>query len=100
MYINELYDKLPLLSAETYTYISRDGDCHTESEPVLTEHILDVYLNDRLTMKLVCIPQYLTELVLGRLLTEGILEDASDVEQIYICEHGLRARVMLRGNKG
>ena len=28
MYINELYDKLPLLSAETYTYISRDGDCH------------------------------------------------------------------------
>ena len=80
MYINELYDKLPLLSAETYTYIGRDGNCHTESEPVLTEHILDVYLNDRLTMKLVCIPQYLTELVLGRLLTEGILEDASDVD--------------------
>ena len=95
MYINELYDKLPLLSAETYTYIGRDGDCHTESEPVLTEHILDVYLNDRLTMKLVCIPQYLTELVLGRLLTEGILEDASDVEQIYICEHGRCARVVL-----
>ena len=99
MYINELYDKLPLLSAETYTYIGRDGNCHTESEPVLTEHILDVYLNDRLTMKLVCIPQYLTELVLGRLLTEGILEDASDVEQIYICEHGRRARVVLRERK-
>lgn len=99
MYINELYDKLPLLSAETYTYIGRDGDCHTESEPVLTEHILDVYLNNRLTMKLVCIPQYLTELVLGRLLTEGILEDASDVEQIYICEHGRRARVVLREKK-
>ena len=95
MYINELYDKLPLLSTEAYTYIGRDGDCHTESEPVLTEHILDVYLNDRLTMKLVCIPQYLTELVLGRLLTEGILEDASDVEQIYICEYGRRARVVL-----
>lgn len=100
MYINELYDKLPLLSAETYTYIGRDGDCHTESEPVLTEHILDVYLNDRLTMKLVCIPQYLTELVLGRLLTEGILEDASDVEQIYICEHGRRARVVLLEKEG
>ena len=57
--------------------------------------MLDVYLNDRLTMKLVCIPQYLTELVLGRLLTEGILEDTSDVEQIYICEHGRRARVVL-----
>ena len=100
MYINELYDKLPLLSAETYTYIGRDDNCHTESEPVLTEHILDVYLNDRLTMKLVCIPQYLTELVLGRLLTEGILEDASDVEQIYICEHGRRARVVLLEKEG
>lgn len=96
MYINERYHDLPLLSQETYTYIGRDGERHTESEAVLTEHVIDVYLHDRLTMKLICIPQYLTELVLGRLLTEGIIDGAEDVEQIYICEHGLRARVMLR----
>ncbi len=96
MYINERYHDLPLLSQETYTYIGRDGERHTESEAVLTEHVIDVYLNDRLTMKLICIPQFLTELVLGRLLTEGIIDGAKDVEQIYICEHGLRARVLLR----
>lgn len=96
MYINERYHALPLLSQETYTYIGRDGEQRTESEAVLTEHVIDVYLNDRLTMKLICIPQFLTELVLGRLLTEGIIDGAEDVEQIYICEHGLRARVLLR----
>ncbi len=96
MYINERYHDLPLLSQETYTYIGRDGERHTDSEAVLTEHVIDVYLNDRLTMKLICIPQFLTELVLGRLLTEGIIDGAKDVEQIYICEHGLRARVLLR----
>lgn len=100
MYINEQYHDLPLLSQETYTYIGREGERHTDSEPVLEEHVIDVYINDRLTMKLICIPQFLTELVLGRLLTEGIIETVKDVEQIYICEHGLRARVMLRGNKG
>ena len=100
MYINEQYHDLPLLSQETYTYIGREGERRTDSEPVLEEHVIDVYINDQLTMKLICIPQFLTELVLGRLLTEGIIETVKDVEQIYICEHGLRARVMLRGNKG
>lgn len=96
MYINEAYHDLPLLSREVYTYIGRDGECRREAEAVLTEHVIDVYINDRLTMKLICIPEFLTELVLGRLLTEGIIDRAEDVEQIYICEHGLRARVLLR----
>ncbi len=100
MYINEAYHDLPLLSRETYTYIGRDGDCRTEAEAVLTEHVIDVYINDRLTMKLICIPEFLTELVLGRLLTEGIIGRAEDVEQIYICEHGLRARVLLQEKAG
>ncbi len=96
MYINEQYHDLPLLSRETYTYIGRDGERRTESEAVLAEHVIDVYIDDWLTMKLICIPQFLTELVLGRLLTEGIIDSSDDVEQIYICEHGLRARVILR----
>ncbi len=54
-----------------------------------------MYVNERLTMKLVCIPQHLAELVLGRLFTEGIISSAEDVEQIYICEFGKRARVIL-----
>ncbi|MCH5342694.1 MAG: formate dehydrogenase accessory sulfurtransferase FdhD [Acetatifactor sp.] len=60
--------------------------------------MMDVYINDQLTMKLVCIPQYLTELTLGRLLTEGIIERLDEVKSLYICEEGRRARVHLAEN--
>lgn len=99
MYINEQYKDLTLLETTSYQYIGRDGAHQEESEPVLQEHLLDVHINGQLTMKLVCIPQFLAELVLGRLLTEGIIHTAEDVEQIYICEHGSRARVHLKDIK-
>lgn len=96
MKINEQYHDLALLNTEPYTYIGRDGSIRETSEAVLSEHLLDVYVNSQLTMKLICIPQHLTELVLGRLLTEGIIRSAEEVEQIYICEYGKRARVILK----
>lgn len=58
--------------------------------------MMDVYINDHLTMKLVCLPQHLTELVLGRLLTEQIITSSEDVDHIYICEYGKRAKVYLK----
>lgn len=96
MYINEQYQDQALLDTVSYQYIGRDGIFREETEPVLKEHLMDVYVNGRLTMKLVCIPQFLSELVLGRLLTEGMIRAESDVEQIYICEHGTRARVVIK----
>lgn len=96
MYINEQYHDLPLLETKAYQFIGRDGQLHHEQEEVLNEHLLDVYVNDRLTMKLICLPQHLSELVLGRLLTEHIIQTVDDVEQIYICEFGKRAKVYLK----
>lgn len=96
MYINEQYHDLPLVNTMTHTYIGRDGAIREETEVVLEEHLIDVYVNDQLTMKLICLPQYLTELVLGRLFTEGVIRSANEVEQIYVCEFGKRARVMLK----
>ena len=95
MYINEQYHDLPLLETKEYRFISRDGQLISKQEQILKEHLIDVYLNDHLTMKLVCLPQYLTELVLGRLLTERIIDSISDIEQIYIREYGKRAKVYL-----
>ena len=77
MYINEQYHDLPLLETKEYRFISRDGQLISKQEQILKEHLIDVYLNDHLTMKLVCLPQYLTELVLGRLLTERIIDSIS-----------------------
>lgn len=50
----------------------------------INEHMMDVYINDHLTMKLVCLPQHLTELVLGRLLTEQIITSSEDVDHITL----------------
>lgn len=63
---------------------------------VLKEHTLNVYVNEELTMRLTCTPEYLTELVLGRLLSEGIIHGISDITDLYLCEFGSRARVFLK----
>jgi FdhD protein len=90
--------ELEQLQLKRCTYYHRDGHRETREEPVLEEHLLDVYINERLTMKLVCTPQHLTELVLGRLLTEGVITGLEDVELLYICTYGSRAKVTLRDN--
>lgn len=95
MQITELYQDLELLAPAPYRNIRREDGASEREETVLVEHMLDVFVNERLTMRLTCTPQYLAELVLGRLLTERMITGAGDVELIYICEHGLRARVML-----
>lgn len=99
MYINEQYENLALLEPASCQYICRDGICREESEPILKEHLIDVYVNGQLTMKLICIPQFLAELVLGRLLTEGMVHSAEEIEQIYVCEYGSRAKVLLKETK-
>ena len=62
---------------------------------IAAEHRMAVYINERLAMRLTCTPQHLDELVLGRMLTEGMIRRMEDVQQIYICEKGLRAKVTL-----
>ena len=95
-YINEQYRNLELISGDEHAVIYRDGHTEIREEAVLVEHLMDVYINEVLTMKLVCTPENLAELVLGRLFTEGIIKRADDVEMLYICEYGSRAKVVLR----
>ena len=53
MKINEQYHNLNLLENVTYEFLGRDGETHEETEPILVEHMMDVYVNERLTMKLI-----------------------------------------------
>ena len=73
MYINEQYGELDLIHYEKAWETARDGSICTLEEPILVEHLIDIYINETLTMKVTCTPQYLTELILGRLLTEGMI---------------------------
>ena len=51
-------------------------------------------------MRLTCTPEPLDELVVGRLLTEGLVASIDDIVSLYICEQGLRARVFLKKGTG
>jgi FdhD protein len=97
MTIRELYTEFQpeTIKEIEYEAIGRDGQTAIKTRSVLVEHALDVYINTVHTMKLICIPTQLTELVLGRLLTEGIISSISEVEDIYICRYGKQAYVTL-----
>ena len=62
---------------------------------VATEHHMDVFINEKPAMRITCTPEHLDELVMGRLLTEGLIRQAEDIMEIYICEKGLRAKVLV-----
>ncbi len=75
--------------------LSQGPGPQSEEEPLLVEHLLEVYINEVLTYKLVCSPAMLPELLLGRLLTEGVIKGLDQVDVLYFCKEGLRARVFL-----
>lgn len=66
-----------------------------EKDDLQTENAMRVYVNGELTMTLVCSPDHLVELVLGRLFTEGIISSADEVDEISLCEYSTRALVYL-----
>ncbi len=63
---------------------------------VAAEHWMDIFVNERPAMRVVCTPEHLDELVAGRLLTEGLIRHPEDIEAISICEQGLCARATIR----
>lgn len=96
MNIQNFFSEPPLTAPVEHRYIGRDGETHLQLEPVLTEHTVQVRVNDTLSMELVCLPQYLPELILGHLATEGYIRSAEDVISLSISENGQTAAVTLR----
>ena len=72
-----------------------DGTTQEADKTVIIEHQMDLYVNEELAGRLVCVPEYLSEFVIGRLVTESFISDMNDVEKLYICEEASRARVFL-----
>ena len=66
---------------------------------IAAEHHMNVVVNTIPTFEVVCSPDHLAELVIGRLITEGIVTDASEIEQVYVCGEGTRAEVILADSK-
>ena len=77
---------------ETVTVRLPDG---TEAT-VPAEHAAAIYVNERPAFRVVCTPALLPQLALGRLLTEGWIASADEVEQIAVCAEGAKVQVYLR----
>ena len=60
-----------------------------------TEHAAVLYVNEQPAFRVVCTPQLLPQLALGRLLTEGWIAAAKEVEQIAVCAEGLKVNIYL-----
>ena len=95
MTINNCFREGGMSVYESGTEYFREGRRVNAEFRLAMEHELSVYVNDVLAMRLVCSPELLPELVLGRLLTEGLIKSAEDVEYLYICPQGTRAMVTL-----
>lgn len=99
MLINDLSKgKLDVAGKGAAKIVNADGSSFEGVSNVVTEHHMDLYINERLSAKLVCTPSNLAEMVVGRLVTEGFIKDANDVDNIYICEQGIKAKIYLKEN--
>ena len=72
-----------------------DGSFQDAKKTLVIEHQMDLFVNEELAGRLVCVPEYLPEFVIGRLVTEGFISDMDEVKKLYICEEASRARVFL-----
>lgn len=85
-------EPVELCEGELLTPAGLAGDA---ARGVLVEHAMEVTVNTVPTMRVVCTPDHLVDLVVGRLCTEGIVGGLDDIEDIYVCDQGTRASVLL-----
>jgi len=78
------------------TILNRAGVSFTRQEQIVREHFLEISVNGSFLARLSCTPSDLAELVLGRLLTERIIDGTEEVERIFICGRGDIAEVYLK----
>ena len=60
------------------------------------EHAAVILVNEQPAFRVVCTPELLPQLALGRLLTEGWITAADEVERVAVCAQGLKISVQLR----
>lgn len=76
-------DELPT-SATRVIVRYRGGIWENEADVIASEYALTIYVNDHELATIVCTPTHLEELVTGFLASEGIIRQATDIENMTI----------------
>lgn len=93
--INNNASQIPTLTEAAGGVVTPDGRISASKETVITEHTIEISVNGMPVARLNCTPADLTELVLGRLYTERIIDSSDDVKKLFICGQGDIAEVEL-----
>ena len=96
MKINNHYREKENTEVRDSVIHKENGEKENLPYELLNEHLIKVYINEREAMSLVCTGTNLVELVVGRIVSEGIVKNIDDIESIYICEYGLRAKLVIK----
>ncbi len=85
------------LTRETpFTVVKPDGSLGEVTRALLKEHLLTIFIDETKAMEICCTPTHLPELVVGRLISEGLFADTDGIDVIDICEQGLNAKVFTK----
>ena len=95
MIVEDASTDLACLSPVAHRLIFRDGTHQNAQASYLHEHSMDIYLNGCKAMELVCVPQFLPELTLGRLLTKMVIHSTEEIQRLRISRDGGRVDVTL-----
>lgn len=71
------------------------GQCEKDSDPVLAEYSLDLYINGAYSETLSCIPEYLEEMVMGKLYTSGMISSVEQIRELTVSRSSGRADATL-----
>lgn len=96
MTLNNRMDEQATAVQQEYRAVTENGECKEDTRLLISEHFLDIYVNEQLALELTCTPTKLPELVTGRLYTEGIIHNIEEIETLTLCESGSRAKVFLK----
>lgn len=88
-------------AAETHTHaesliVSADGSTGNGKVQIVLEHRIEVFINGQAVLKIVCTPTNLTEMIIGRLITEGYVETSDEIESVNINESGTAAHALIK----
>ena len=82
--------------SEKQTALTQQTECEEGRRMELAvEHAMGLYINNRFETRLVCSPEHLEELVVGRLCSEGLVSSPKEIISILICDNGRKATAFI-----
>ena len=98
MNINNRSKYIETNSVTQAVVVRPDGSSEACESDIVLEHNMNIYIDGQLALRLVCTPNDLAELVVGRLISGGYIHSTDEIETLSICEYGRDARVFLKGS--